>query len=454
MTIWKRILQGVTALSLDTIITMITGVLGAMLVFRYLSPAEYGQLALFLSYYAVGMVFFSFGLGSVFTAEIARSRGSHNKSWAKYLINYYGIFLFITATLILFVFIGIGRWQGELTLWSIIGVFLWVSAPNELARILFLGTTRYRRVAGQSMTRSVSRLCWLVTLPWWWGGQPLVGVALTYPLMELSAGVFTLYFVRFPWSEFKGISTSAHNFKQLYGLLRKQGMYVVLSTPLKKIANELPIWMLKLLLGDMSVGLYAAARRAYSLVSSFFNSLESTLFPLVSEQATSHSARLQIALRQAQKYSFWAGVLVAIGGGLFAPLIILFISGQEYMAAVPLLILMFWRLPLYAFVQSQRPIFYAIGEQKSLFISYLIITIIEALSLIILLPLMGTIGAVVALLLRTVASIAIRLSLTSRLAPHLWVEPWSIVKIEDFDVKVWQNLRKTTQRMWKTWILS
>lgn len=449
MSIWKRILQGVTAMSLDTVITMITGVLGAMIVFRYLTPAEYGQLALFLSYYAVGMTFLSLGLGSVFTAEIARARGSRNKSWAKYLINYYGIFLFISATLILFMFIGLGRWQGQLELWFIMGFFLWFSVPNELARILFLGTTRYRRVAGQSMMRSVSRLCWLATLPWWWGGQPLVGVALTYPLMELSTGVFALYFIRFPWSELKGVSTSGHSLKQLFELLHKQGIYVVLSTPLKKIVDELPLWMLKLIVGDVGVGLYAAARRAYSLIFSFFNSLESTLFPLVSEQAASHPERLQIALRQAQKYSFWAGVLVAIGGGLIAPLIVLLIAGQDYMAAVPLLVLMFWRLPLYAFVQSQRPIFFAIGEQKWLFVSYVIITVIEALSLIILLPTVGAIGAVVSLLLRTVASIAIRLSLTFRLAPHLWIEPWSIVKIDNFDMKMWHNLRKMTWRMWK-----
>jgi O-antigen/teichoic acid export membrane protein len=449
MTLWERILQGMTAFSLDTIVTMVASVLGARLVFHYLPPAVYGQLALFLSFYATGTIFLSFGLDGVFTSEIARARGVGERGRAKFLFSCYLALLLTTGTLLLFVFIAIGIWRAELLMWSVMGGYLWLTAPNNAAHTLFHSVTRYRRLAGQSIIRSLSRLALLATLPWWWPGELLAGVALTYPLMELAVLLVSLYLARVAWGQMKEASTAAYDHKDLLSLLTKKGVYVTLSIPIKKVAGQLPVWFLKAMVGDAGVGAYAAAQKAFQLVSAFFSSLETTLFPLVSEQAKSHPERLRVALRQAQKYSFWLGVLVAVIGDITASWIILLIAGEQYVIAIPLFSLFLWRLIIYAFAQSQRPIFFAIGEQRWLFFTYLFTTILEAVLLLTGIHLLGPIGAVWAVHLGRVIAVTMRLILTLRLAPHLWVAPRGVFKVEEFDRRLWRGLRNRAQGVLK-----
>jgi O-antigen/teichoic acid export membrane protein len=450
MTLWERILQGMTAFSLDTIVTIVASVLGARLVFQYLPPAVYGQLALFLSFYATGTIFLSFGLGEVFTAEIARARGAGEHGRAKFLFSRYLALLLTTGTLLLFVFIAMGIWRKELLMWSVMGGYLWLTAPNNAAHTLFHSVTRYRRLAGQSIVRSLSRLVLLATLPWWWPGELLAGVALTYPLTELAVLLISLYLARRAWRDIKGASTSAYDYDEdLLSLFTQKGVYVTLSIPVKKVAGQLPIWFLKAMVGDVGVGAYAAANKAYQLVFGFFRSLETTLFPLASEQAEKDPERLRVALRQAQKYSFWLGVLVAVIGDITAAWIVLLIAGEQYVAAIPLFSLFLWRLLIYAFSQSQRPIFYAIGEQRWLFFTYLLATILEAVFLLMGIHLLGPIGAVWAVHLARVIAVTMKLILTLRLASHLWVDPRGVFRIEGFDRRLWRDSKKMLQGVLK-----
>lgn len=449
MTLWERILQGMTAFSVDTIVSLVAGVLTAKLVFHYLSPADYGQLALLLSFYATASVLLSFGLGGVFTAAISRARGTGEHGWAKFLIVRYLLILLTTATVLLLIFVGIGFWQRDPVLWSIMGTYLWLSAPNTVAYTIFHSATRYRRLAGQSITRNVSRLALLAALPWWWAGERLVGVALTYPLMELTAVVVSSYMTRVVWMELKDIPTTPYDTHDLLDLFQKQGIYATLITPVKKVADQLPIWFLKTLIGDVGVGTYAAAQRAYRLIFAFFRSLETTLFPLISEQAETHSEQLRVAMRQAQKYTFWSGLLVAITANLAGAWIILLIAGQQYAMVIPVFELFVWQLLIYAFSQSQRPIFYAVGQQKWLFITYLLSVVVETALLLIGIRLLGVMGAVWAVLLSSMVVVSVRYFLSRRVAPRLWVDPRGIIRVEEFDIRLWQDLKRIAHRVRK-----
>lgn len=442
MTLWERILQGMTAFSLDTIVTMVASVLGARLIFHYLLPAVYGQLALFLSFYATGTIFLSFGLGGVFTAEIARARGGGERGRAKFLFSRYLALLLITGTLLLIVFMAIGIWREELLMWGVMGGYLWLTAPNDAAHTLFHGATRYRRVAGQSIIRSLSRLALLATLPWWWPGELLAGVALTYPLTELAVLLVSLYLAQRAWRDIKGASTSAYDYKDLLSLFTQKGIYVTLSIPVKQIADQLPIWFLKALIGDTAVGIYGAAQKGYLLLYGFFSSLETTIFPLVSEQIEKDKERLQIALRQMQKYTFWLGLFVAVIGGLVAHWLVLIVAGEEYLAAVPVFRLMLWLLVVYAFLQSQRPLFYALGQQKWLFFLYIVSTATYALLLWIGIPALSASGAVWAALINSGVFSGVRSFVLWRLEPQMLIDPRSIFKIEGFDRRLWQVAAK------------
>jgi O-antigen/teichoic acid export membrane protein len=210
-----------------------------------------------------------------------------------------------------------------------------------------------------------------------------------------------------------------------------------------RIIDQLPVWFLTIMVGDVAVGAYSAARAAYLLLFSFFNSVEMTLFPLVSEQAPTHPDRLRVVLGQARKYSLWLGLLVASLVTVTAPWLVRIIAGDEHLAAVPLLQLLVWGLVVHALAQSQRPILYAIGEQRVQFAAYLLSMALEAGMLYVAIRWLGVEGAVWAILASNLAVVAVRQAVIHRIAPGLSELPGNLFAIEASDRELWQDLRES-----------
>lgn len=444
MSLWRRILQGMIAFSADTVVSNLAAVLSAALAFRYLDLSAYGQLTLALSFYTGATVFLDFGLDTVFIAEIARARGTGNLGWARFLLIRYLWLNAIMGCVVLIVFLRIGHQRHE-PLWTIMGVYLLTSALNGVATTLFHGYTHYRCLATQSIVRSLSRLLLLATLPFWWQGKTLLGVAWTYPLMDVAALLVSAWLARTVLRDLRDVRADGYSLASLAVLFRQQGVYATLNIPVKRVADQLPVWFLKALSGDIGVGIYGAAHKGFSLIYAFFSALETTIFPLVSEQMEVDKERLQIALRQMQKYTFWLGLVTAIVGGLGAHWLILIIAGGEYLAAVPVFRLMLWLLVIYAFMQSQRPLFYALGQQRWLFVLYLFNTLIYALALFCIIAIAGIMGAVWATLFYAVLSAITRMIVLQKLGQWALIDPRSVFRIEGFDRRLWEILR--------TWVL-
>jgi O-antigen/teichoic acid export membrane protein len=440
VTLWRRILQGMTAFSLDTVISNVAAVLGAVLVFRYLDLLAYGQLTLVLSFYSTATVFLNFGLGGVFTAEIARSRGSGDLARVRFLLSRYLYLNVATGISLLAVFVGTGIRRGD-PLWLAMGTYLLSTALNGVASVLFHGYTRYRRLAAQSIVRSLSRLLLLATLPFWWRGEALLGVAWTYPLMDIVALFISAWLARTTVRDLQGVRADGYSLTSLAVLFRQQGVYAALNVPVKRVAEQLPVWFLKAWVGDIGVGIYGAAQKGYSLFYAFFSVLETTIFPLVSEQMEMDKERLQIALRQMQKYTFWLGIAVAVAGGLTAHWLVFIVAGKEYLAAVPLFRIMLWRLVNYAFSQSQRPLLFAMRQQKWVCILSAFNTMIYALVLMGAIATAGVVGAAWASLFYAVLSASTRMMVLWKLDSQALIDPRSVFKVEGFDRRLWEILQ-------------
>jgi O-antigen/teichoic acid export membrane protein len=244
VSLWRRILQGMAAFSADTVISNLAALLSAALVFRYLDVSAYGQLTLALSFYASATVFLNFGLGDVFTAEIARARGSGRLDWTRFLLTRFLWLNVIMGCVVLIVFLAIG-YQRHDPLWAVMGFYLLTTALNGVASVLFHSYTRYRRLAAQSVVRSLSRLLLLATLPFWWRGENLLGVAWTYPLMDIAALLVSAWLTQRALYDLRDVRADGYSLASLAVLLRQQGIYATLSIPVKRVADQLPIWFLK-----------------------------------------------------------------------------------------------------------------------------------------------------------------------------------------------------------------
>jgi len=344
---------------------------------------------------------------------------------------------------LLLVFVGIGIWRDDVVMWAILGAYLLFSALSNIIYVLLHSTTHYRRVAAQSIARNLSRLGLLATMPWWWRGDPITGVALTYPLMELAAVIASLGLSWSTWQRLKAEPVGEFSGGDLTGILTQKGVYASLSVPAMRIIDQLPVWFLTTMMGDVAVGAYSAARAAYLLIFSFFNSVETTLFPLVSEQAPTHPDRLRVVLGQARKYSLWLGLMVAVVVTVTAPWLVRIIAGDAYLAAVPLLQLLVWGLVAHALAQSQRPILYAAGEQRLQFGTYLLSMALEAGMLYVAIRWLGVNGAVWAILASNLAVVAVRQAIIHRIRPGLSELTSNLFAIEPFDRELWHDLRES-----------
>jgi O-antigen/teichoic acid export membrane protein len=143
-----------------------------------------------------------------------------------------------------------------------------------------------------------------------------------------------------------------------------------------------------------------------------------------------------------QKFAFWLGLAAVTVGGLTAQWLVVIIAGdKEYLVVVPLFRLWLWRLPINAFSQSHRPLYYALGQQKWLLMIYVGSTLVRFLILIVGIEMLGVIGAVWALLADLTFTVVVRSLVLRRLSPELWVSPLSVFRIEAFDRRLWRMLK-------------
>lgn len=441
MSLWERIFQGMVAFSSTTVITNLSGVLQAVLTFRYLTVDEYGRLTFMLSFYNAAATFLDMGMGSVFTSEVARARGTGQNGMVRGLLSLYGRLLLGTGASLGLLFGGLGWHQREI-LWAILGAYLFASALNRGLEALFLSHTLYRRSAAQPVARSLSRLALLATLPWWKPGSALASVALTYPLMEFFTFIFSLWMA---WHTLRFLLTVSKEQVDLGKLLQQQGIYVMFVVPIKHVQDELPVWLLKMLSGDMAVGLYGAAHKAFTLLYAFLAPLETILFPLVSEQAAQAPERIRAALRQAQKYAFWLSLALTAFLLPLSPWLISLMAGQAYMQATSVLQWLLGYLILLVLLQSHRPILYALGEQRWLLSLYVLNFLTYAPLLWLGIRWNGAVGAAQALILHGALFIFVRLWVLRRLAPHLWVSPLTVFQVEEFDRQLFRQIKESLQ---------
>lgn len=444
MTLWQRILQGVVALTTSTGISMLTGVVSAVLTFRYLTPDEYGRLALFISYYSTGTIFLTLGLDAVVTSELARARGEKRWSWIRYLLQWYGWMILSSGVLLVTIFFTIGEFANQTVLWRIMGLYLFLTAPNRFLSIIFHSTTRYRRFASLNIVRSVSRMGLLFLLPIWWPGETIVGIAFIFPILEVMVFMTALYLLQGATKELTQPDDPAqhYSFQNIRSLIQKEGVYTMLSIPIKTVSDQMPLWFLRVMIGETAVGIFAAAQRTYLLILSVFRTIETTLFPLVAEQKTKAQSQLQIALRQAQKYTFWAGLFVILTSMILARPILTIIAGEAYIQAIPIFRIIVWHLLFFAFSQAQRPLFFAHKAQKWLFSTYTFGVIIGIIVYPVTIYQLGIMGSAIGFLSYNGSVIFARQAITRHRIPEFYISPNTIFQIEPFDRQLYKKVSK------------
>jgi O-antigen/teichoic acid export membrane protein len=264
-----------------------------------------------------------------------------------------------------------------------------------------------------------------------------MGAILTYPL---SLAITILFFAPFWWragSPLREVKASKEPvFRKA---LKEQGGYVILMLPFKNIQDQLPIWMIKLLLGTEIVAIYAVAQRGFSLFYSLLNSLETTLLPLASEKISSDWETTKRMLNKATKYAFWSAAPLVIGGWLFAPLFYRSLFSEKYLDAVPVFRIYLFALSIYPFALIQRPLFYALRAQKHLFYAYVIGDCFYALFLYVFISQLEVLGAALALLINGGIIMLVRYHFLYRIRSDFRIDIKNVFQVDEFDKRMFKE---------------
>jgi len=439
MSLIGKIGRGVAAFSIETVLSNLFQVFAVALVFRYLTPETYGQLALALTFHATGTIFLDFGLGPVFTAEIAKGRGEGSPERLKLYVWRYLCLEMVTGSALFIAYALIGLKQAGVfrILWPLMGFYILGTGLSNVAVTIFHSHTLYGYQAGQSIFRSAVRLLLLATFRLWWYGDALIGVALTFGLMELLTGLMSLAIAGKIVAPLRSVPLPTSSWPILWQMLKEQGLYSSLIIPVRRVQDQMPVWLITVLAGNAAAGAFAMAQGGFAIIFSFFRGVETALFPLVSERLSTDQRLLHDTMQQTTKYSFWFGLLALVGGWLFAPLFVRVIAGEAYAEAVPVFRVMLFYTLVYAFAQIQRPLFYAARQQRALFISYLVNIVEYAVLLVMGTLILGATGAALSWVVSEGLIVCFRQWQLARRDPQLAFKPGTLFVINEYDRQLW-----------------
>lgn len=442
MSLTSRIAKGTVTFSSSTMVATALQFLTSILVIRALGKLDYGRLVLALSVYSIGAIFLDLGLGKVISSEIARSRGEKRLDQVKRFLSRYSQMGLVGGSLLLIVSSLVSPWINKAyspmiaRLFIIVGAYLFLSGIRNLFSTTFYSYTLYHYLAVLQVTFTLLRLL-LVLLLVTWLKQGLMGAILTYPL---SLAITILLLSPFWWRVVSPLRKVKASKEPVFRkALKEQGSYVILMLPFKNIQDQLPVWMIKALLGTEMVAIYAVAQRGFGLFYSLLNSLETTLLPLTSERISTDWETTKRMLNRATKYASWSATLLVIGGWLFAPLFYRLLFSEKYPEAIPVFQMYLLTLSVYAFMLIQRPLFYALRAQEYLFYAYVIGVCSYALFLHLFISQLGVLGAALALLVNTGIVMLVRYYFLHRIKSDFKINVKNIFQVDEFDKKMFKE---------------
>jgi O-antigen/teichoic acid export membrane protein len=417
------------------------------LVIRWLGKEDYGQLVLALSIYAMSSIFLDPGIGKLIVSEVAKERGEQQSGKIKYLLVRYGQMELAIGFFFLFTMFVSSHWLSvfipkEIVL--LIGLYLFFTGIKNVFFNTFYSHTLYHYQALLEILGASFRLI-LIIIFLGLLDMGLVGAMATYPLSL----IFAIFFISPFW--LKSVSylkkIKIQNVPIFPTLLKEQGKFVILLTPVKTIQDQIPVWIVRGILGVEAVAIYGVAQKAFGFIYSFYNSLETAIFPLISETIISQWSQVKEIVGRSIKYSFWISILVVPALWITAPMLFELAFTERYIISITVFRYFLLVLFIYSFLLVQRPLFFALEALNYHFFCYLLGIPLYIFLLLVLIAKIGVPGAPLALLGHSIFLANFRFHFLRKIKSDFQINLLNLFQIDSFDLKMlkrlWGRLART-----------
>lgn len=281
----KEILKSLKKLFLSNVATTIIGIITVPIVFKYLSPQEYGVFTLIISLNAILSMSNQLISSNTILPLITNSIETKDTKKEYGILRFYSLFgllIFIFSSLIVYI-IAMFIYKIDFILLITFLSYLLFSQVNTYLINISLMYKDYNFIAIATVSRNLYRLVFILLFILFGFFENAFHNLLGYFFSELIVFlVMSLKKIRFFAWKFQGIEKI--NIQDLFSLklLFKSNTFNFIGGNILESKNLLIIWIINTFMSTELVGVYGAVTKIVSQIWSFYKNFEASIFPHIS----------------------------------------------------------------------------------------------------------------------------------------------------------------------------
>ncbi|MEW6516279.1 MAG: flippase [candidate division FCPU426 bacterium] len=408
----------------NSLVQLVAGVLNKLLgvalviyAARQLGTNGFGQYAYVLSLQAIFYIIADFGLGTLTTRDLSRDPDQDSRYFTNVLAVRVLLSLFAGGGMVAAAWL-LGQPPAIVLLSAVAALSLMFTANVDSASAVFYAHQRMEIPSTVSVVVTTLRVT--ASLGALAAGA---GVAALIWINTLSAVVHLIILAGILFYFIRPVFSLDPAF---WRTLLREAAPLALANLFSVIYFRVDTVMLGSFRGQDAVGLYNAAYRLLELTLILPAYYGGAVFPVISASFGANPQRFQLIYRRSMKYMFVLSLPLALGTVALADRFIDVLYGAQYLASVPVLMVLMWTLVLIAVNSINAPYLIAMGRQRIVTVLVLAGMLFNVLANLWAIPRYGMLGAAWTTLASEVLTLAIftgtlwrPLSLTPSLLRHL-----------------------------------
>ncbi len=354
--------------------TKIIIVLTTVVVLRFVNVFDYGLWQLVLSVIGFFTILVLPGIEDLLINDVSTELGNNKANAGKQILKRSSIIIIILGIfsgIVLYFFAPYIALITKVNLTDILRVTAWYFPLHAVQRVYTLTFFSHQKFLLAQITTTLSRLSYLAVVViglfiWQVGVMSLAYAFVLSVLVSLIA--------LFPWflpsaiSIFESESSDIDNFS-FWGMIRRHGKWTLANDYFNNFVSSIRPWIIGYFLGIEWVAIISVAVALFGEIATIFP-LSTILAPIVPRHVGDKD-KFQRIFHKGIIYSVWFYTLIAICGFIASPYLISLLFPQ-YISSVLYFQIMLLALPLSPVVTIVTRIFFAVKNQKDLFLSGII----------------------------------------------------------------------------------
>ena len=402
MGLLEKVLKSTVFVTTSSYITLITSLLGFLILVLIVSPEEYGSYVLAISfvYAATGLI--GFGAAPLVISELTQKLENEDLSFVYNFIKSHIKVNISSSVVLAALFLSSPtlfpeQLGGISNLMFVSGAMIVSEVVRRIVGQIFLIQAKFEEKSFLDITNSILRLIILTILVYFYNFGAFGGIA-----SFVIAGVVSSFLsLRGIMEFFKKVSKYGDDGKSMYWeIMLKRGKYLAISSQLKNLSDQAPIWLIAYYFGTVEVAMFSVALKIMDPIKLFLSSLEIVSLPMINQaivKSKEQASRLYFSFSK-------MGLYLALSSGTVAyfliPFAIELIFPGEYTESIPLFKLMLPLLALVGLGVSQRSLLNSLGMQKTFVKDYFLSLAIFILSFMVLAPTFGIYGVAISFVMQ------------------------------------------------------